>query len=82
MIRLAWRQFRTPAVVSAGALLVVAVFAAVSGRDLANAPSSRSPWPSRSGPICSSSTSRSPASIRSRGGSSCGRSATSRPNRA
>jgi ABC-type transport system involved in multi-copper enzyme maturation permease subunit len=37
MIRLAWRQFRTPAVVSAGALLVVAVFAAVSGRDLANA---------------------------------------------
>jgi ABC-type transport system involved in multi-copper enzyme maturation permease subunit len=37
MIRLAWRQFRTPAVVVAGALLVVAVFAVVSGRDLAHA---------------------------------------------
>jgi ABC-2 family transporter protein len=37
VIRLAWRQFRTPAAAAAGALLVVAVFAAVTGRDLANA---------------------------------------------
>jgi ABC-type transport system involved in multi-copper enzyme maturation permease subunit len=37
MIRLAWRQFRIPGVVAAGALLVAAVFAFVTGRDLAHA---------------------------------------------
>jgi ABC-type transport system involved in multi-copper enzyme maturation permease subunit len=37
MIRLTWRQFRTPAAVALGALLVVAAFAAVTGRDLARA---------------------------------------------
>jgi hypothetical protein len=37
VIRFAWRQFRTPAAVAAGALAIVAVFAAVTGRDLAHA---------------------------------------------
>jgi ABC-type transport system involved in multi-copper enzyme maturation permease subunit len=37
MIRFAWRQFRTPAVVVAGALAIVAVFVVVTGRDLAHA---------------------------------------------
>jgi len=37
MIRLTWRQFRTAAAVAAGALLAVAVLAAVTGPDLARA---------------------------------------------
>ena len=37
MIQLTWRQFRTPAGVATGALLAVAVFAFVTGRDLAHA---------------------------------------------
>jgi ABC-2 type transport system ATP-binding protein len=37
----------------------------------ASAPSSRSPWASPNAPSCSSSTSRSPASTRSPGASSC-----------
>lgn len=37
MIPLTWRQFRTAAVVAAGALLVAAVIAAVTGPDLAHA---------------------------------------------
>jgi ABC-type transport system involved in multi-copper enzyme maturation permease subunit len=37
MIRLTWRQFRTPAAVAFGALVVVAAFAAVTGRDLVHA---------------------------------------------
>src|SRR5262245_49566188 len=37
MIRLVWRQFRTPAVAAAVSLLVVAAFAAVTGPDLAHA---------------------------------------------
>jgi hypothetical protein len=37
MIRLTWRQFRTPAAVAIGALLIVAVLAAVTGADLAHA---------------------------------------------
>ena len=36
MIRLTWRQFRTPAAVAFGALVVVAVFAAVTGPNLAH----------------------------------------------
>jgi ABC-type transport system involved in multi-copper enzyme maturation permease subunit len=36
MIRLAWRQFRTPAAVALGALLVVAALAALTGPDLAH----------------------------------------------
>ena len=35
MIRLAWRQFRTPAAVALGALLIVAALAALTGPDLA-----------------------------------------------
>jgi ABC-type transport system involved in multi-copper enzyme maturation permease subunit len=37
MIRLTWRQFRTPAAVAVGALLVAAAFAVVTGPDLAHA---------------------------------------------
>ncbi|HEY7222476.1 MAG TPA: hypothetical protein VH561_02505 [Micromonosporaceae bacterium] len=37
MIRLTWRQFRTPAAVAAAAVLVLAVFAALTGPDLAHA---------------------------------------------
>jgi ABC-type transport system involved in multi-copper enzyme maturation permease subunit len=37
MIRLTWRQFRTPAAVALGCLVVIAVFAAVTGRNLAHA---------------------------------------------
>jgi ABC-type transport system involved in multi-copper enzyme maturation permease subunit len=37
MIRLTWRQFRAPAVVAVGALLVVAALAVVTGPDLAHA---------------------------------------------
>jgi ABC-type transport system involved in multi-copper enzyme maturation permease subunit len=36
MIRLTWRQFRVPATVAAAALVVVAVFAAYTGPDLAH----------------------------------------------
>ena len=37
MIRLTWRQFRTPAAVALGALLMVAALAALTGPDLAHA---------------------------------------------
>jgi ABC-type transport system involved in multi-copper enzyme maturation permease subunit len=37
MIRLAWRQFRTPAIVAGGLLLLLTVFAAVTGPNLAHA---------------------------------------------
>ena len=37
MIRLTWRQFRTPAVVALVALVAVAVLAAVTGSSLAHA---------------------------------------------
>jgi hypothetical protein len=36
MIRLTWRQFRTPAIVALGALLVVAALAGLTGLDLAH----------------------------------------------
>jgi hypothetical protein len=37
MIRLAWRQFRTPAIVACAALILVAAFAALTGPDIAHA---------------------------------------------